>query len=484
MESLELGLKDSNRNENAVNGGSAQNGDDFSVDDLLDFSNGDVFVEDETDLKVQRNRGAASVSLNDEYTIHPSNDFSTAAEEIGPLPTSELSVPMDDLAELEWLSNFVDDSFTPCSAAPTKKPAWLTGDRRHPVAPVNEELCFKPPPPARNRTKRARTGVSVWSCGSSSSSSSTSSSSSSGPSSPLWLSGAEFLDEPEVRRQKKKRKKQSSMSAIWKRGEEQLQTQTRRCGHCGVQETPQWRAGPMGGAKTLCNACGVSFKSGRFSMSAIWKRGEEQLQTQTRRCGHCGVQETPQWRAGPMGGAKTLCNACGVSFKSGRFSMSAIWKRGEEQLQTQTRRCGHCGVQETPQWRAGPMGGAKTLCNACGVSFKSGRFSMSAIWKRGQEQLQTQTRRCGHCGVQKTPQWRAGPMGAKTLCNACGVRFKSGRLLPEYRPACSPTFSSELHSNHHRKVVEMRRKKETSDDADDETSLKQPVQTVQAVPSF
>ncbi|KAF5176861.1 Gata transcription factor [Thalictrum thalictroides] len=70
-------------------------------------------------------------------------------------------------------------------------------------------------------------------------------------------------------------------------------------------------------------------------------------------------------------------------------------------------------------------------------------------------------RRCSHCGVQKTPQWRAGPLGAKTLCNACGVRFKSGRLYPEYRPALSPTFSSEVHSNSHRKVLEMRRKKES-----------------------
>ncbi|XP_015692212.2 GATA transcription factor 5-like [Oryza brachyantha] len=69
-------------------------------------------------------------------------------------------------------------------------------------------------------------------------------------------------------------------------------------------------------------------------------------------------------------------------------------------------------------------------------------------------------RRCSHCGVQKTPQWRAGPEGAKTLCNACGVRYKSGRLLPEYRPACSPTFVSAIHSNSHRKVLEMRRKKE------------------------
>lgn len=71
-----------------------------------------------------------------------------------------------------------------------------------------------------------------------------------------------------------------------------------------------------------------------------------------------------------------------------------------------------------------------------------------------------QPRRCSHCLVQKTPQWRAGPLGPKTLCNACGVRYKSGRLLPEYRPACSPTFLSEVHSNNHRKVLEMRRKKE------------------------
>ncbi|KAJ6739150.1 GATA TRANSCRIPTION FACTOR [Salix koriyanagi] len=70
-------------------------------------------------------------------------------------------------------------------------------------------------------------------------------------------------------------------------------------------------------------------------------------------------------------------------------------------------------------------------------------------------------RRCSHCQVQKTPQWRTGPLGAKTLCNACGVRYKSGRLFPEYRPACSPTFSSEVHSNSHRKVLEMRKKKDT-----------------------
>ncbi|RDY05476.1 GATA transcription factor 11, partial [Mucuna pruriens] len=65
-------------------------------------------------------------------------------------------------------------------------------------------------------------------------------------------------------------------------------------------------------------------------------------------------------------------------------------------------------------------------------------------------------RKCMHCQVTKTPQWREGPMGPKTLCNACGVRYRSGRLFPEYRPAASPTFVASLHSNCHKKVVEMR----------------------------
>ncbi|KAL4560293.1 hypothetical protein LXL04_032443 [Taraxacum kok-saghyz] len=69
-------------------------------------------------------------------------------------------------------------------------------------------------------------------------------------------------------------------------------------------------------------------------------------------------------------------------------------------------------------------------------------------------------RKCLHCATDKTPQWRSGPLGPKTLCNACGVRYKSGRLVPEYRPAASPTFVLTKHSNSHRKVLELRRQKE------------------------
>lgn len=91
------------------------------------------------------------------------------------------------------------------------------------------------------------------------------------------------------------------------------------------------------------------------------------------------------------------------------------------------------------------------------VSVKSKKEEVSSTLPSGGAGM---GRRCLHCQAEKTPQWRAGPMGPKTLCNACGVRYKSGRLLPEYRPASSPTFSSVLHSNSHRKVVEMRKQKQ------------------------
>ncbi|KAL2613307.1 hypothetical protein R1flu_024999 [Riccia fluitans] len=43
----------------------------------------------------------------------------------------------------------------------------------------------------------------------------------------------------------------------------------------------------------------------------------------------------------------------------------------------------------------------------------------------------TVSRTCAHCNTQKTPLWRNGPNGPKSLCNACGIRFKkAGKKNP------------------------------------------------------
>jgi len=65
-------------------------------------------------------------------------------------------------------------------------------------------------------------------------------------------------------------------------------------------------------------------------------------------------------------------------------------------------------------------------------------------------EVKDEGRKCSHCESTDTPQWRTGPLGPKSLCNACGVRYKSGRLFPEYRPAKSPTYDVKKHSNLHK----------------------------------
>ncbi|XP_054803499.1 GATA transcription factor 16-like [Prosopis cineraria] len=34
---------------------------------------------------------------------------------------------------------------------------------------------------------------------------------------------------------------------------------------------------------------------------------------------------------------------------------------------------------------------------------------------------------CSDCKTTKTPLWRGGPAGPKTLCNACGIRYRKRR---------------------------------------------------------
>ncbi|XP_052211536.1 GATA transcription factor 4-like [Diospyros lotus] len=106
----------------------------------------------------------------------------------------------------------------------------------------------------------------------------------------------------------------------------------------------------------------------------------------------------------------------------------------------------------------------KTKANAAIARKRESSWSSSGITEDSRSPSETSEavpRRCTHCSSEKTPQWRTGPLGPKTLCNACGVRYKSGRLVPEYRPAASPTFVLTQHSNSHRKVMELRRQKET-----------------------
>ncbi|KAL6588064.1 hypothetical protein OROMI_001042 [Orobanche minor] len=52
-------------------------------------------------------------------------------------------------------------------------------------------------------------------------------------------------------------------------------------------------------------------------------------------------------------------------------------------------------------------------------------------------------RRCANCDTTSTPLWRNGPRGPKSLCNACGIRFKK-----EERRATAAAASGPAHGAH------------------------------------
>ncbi|CAD5180611.1 GATA transcription factor 16-like [Musa acuminata AAA Group] len=39
------------------------------------------------------------------------------------------------------------------------------------------------------------------------------------------------------------------------------------------------------------------------------------------------------------------------------------------------------------------------------------------------------TKSCAVCRTTRTPLWRAGPSGPKSLCNACGIRYRKNRRV-------------------------------------------------------
>ncbi|KAK2426734.1 GATA transcription factor [Trifolium repens] len=50
-------------------------------------------------------------------------------------------------------------------------------------------------------------------------------------------------------------------------------------------------------------------------------------------------------------------------------------------------------------------------------------------------------RRCANCDTTSTPLWRNGPRGPKSLCNACGIRFKKEERRAT-AAATTPTVAS------------------------------------------
>ncbi|XP_052138549.1 formin-like protein 20 [Oryza glaberrima] len=199
-----------------------------------------------------------------------------------------------------------------------------------------------------------------------------------------------------------------------------------------------------------------------------------------RRCLNCDAVETPQWRSGPMG-RSTLCNACGVRLRAvgslpehrapaARTTTAApasppdspIWTPGHKPPSSSpdiylVRRTPKLPVTRPPRTKQAPPTAPAPAPPPPPPQPASPKTKTKAKAKKPKRK-----RSCVHCGSTETPQWREGPTGRGTLCNACGVRYRQGRLLPEYRPKGSPTFSPSVHAANHRQVLELRRQQRQS----------------------
>ncbi|KAF6176942.1 hypothetical protein GIB67_027742 [Kingdonia uniflora] len=122
----------------------------------------------------------------------------------------------------------------------------------------------------------------------------------------------------------------------------------------------------------------------------------------------------------------------------------AAFSPDQSHLNNVEKSCSNCKTTRTPQWRIGPDG-LRSLCNACGIRRTKGRLSplgFSEIEKEKEREaedtssksvdaaslnkspLNNVKKSCSNCNTTKTPQWRVGPDGLKSLCNACGIRRK------------------------------------------------------------
>jgi len=54
--------------------------------------------------------------------------------------------------------------------------------------------------------------------------------------------------------------------------------------------------------------------------------------------------------------------------------------------------------------------------------------------RRGRPPIEKSSRVCKNCGAKSTPEWRRGPEGPHTLCNACGLQFIKKQKRQQQRP--------------------------------------------------
>ena len=237
------------------------------------------------------------------------------------------------------------------------------------------------------------------------------------------------------------------------------------CLHCGTTSSLQWRTGPAG-ESTLCNPCGVRYRQGRlvpeyrprasptFNQAEHAYKHREVLKIREKH-DHPAPPPPPAAALKPISSTRKRRNGKGQQQQSAQ-----VHKKHNGNNNNKVQNQAAAQAQPAPaatQQRAGtdmlqnlppPPPPAEPVPAA------------AAAAAAGNDEINKPEKWCLHCGITSTLRWRTGPAGESTLCNACGVRYRQGRLVPEYRPRASPTFNESEHAYKHHEVVEIRKKQD------------------------
>ncbi|CAN8260231.1 unnamed protein product [Cochlearia groenlandica] len=70
---------------------------------------------------------------------------------------------------------------------------------------------------------------------------------------------------------------------------------------------------------------------------------------------------------------------------------------------------------------------------------------------------------CAICGTSKTPLWRSGPDGPKSLCNACGIRNKKKKRRTVIRNRSGDDSEKKEHRGRNRMMQRLKMERSTAE---------------------
>ncbi|XP_042466717.1 GATA transcription factor 16-like [Zingiber officinale] len=84
-------------------------------------------------------------------------------------------------------------------------------------------------------------------------------------------------------------------------------------------------------------------------------------------------------------------------------------------------------------WRS--SGGFRDVAGGCDRAKAAKRYSTRRAKAEEEREapsaVGSPTRVCADCGTSETPLWRSGPAGPKSLCNACGIKYRKRKKALE-----------------------------------------------------